>query len=516
MSEARKEQPFTAPERNRPPLYRVWPEQNDTATPTRSTQTAGLAWARAYRARLRISDTLVISIAGLGALFAQVQFSAAGTATAVAYPRPSQWALCALTIVIWNVVLGAFHTRDHKIVGAGAAEYKQVITACVMAFGLLAMTLLLLDWELPGRFFVLALPAGAFALLLSRWLWRQWLTRQRRFGHFLSRAVVIGSAENVEYVVARIEERLGAAYAVVGIVLDHDYDSTHPQSATQPHPVYYGLNSTAEAAAALGADAVIVAGQPGNDTDFIRDLAWKLEGTAAELILASRLANVAGPRIHFRPVEGLPLIHVEIPQFDGGQHWIKRTMDIVVSAVALVLLMPLLLVLALLVRLDSPGPALFSQYRVGRDGKRFRMWKLRSMAVSAPERLAELVAVNEGAGPMFKLKDDPRVTSLGKVLRKYSLDELPQLWNVLIGDMSLVGPRPPLPREVLGYEGHVLRRLYIKPGLTGMWQVNGRSDLGWEDSVRLDLYYVENWSVVGDLIILWRTLKVLLRPVGAY
>lgn len=511
MSEARKEESFTASEAKRPQLYRVWPEQDGRATQTRSGPTAGLAWARSYRARLRISDTLVISAAGLCALFVQVQLSAAAATT---FPRPSQWAMCALTVITWIVVLAAFHTRDHRIVGAGAAEYKQVITACLMAFGLLAMMLFLLDWELPGRFFVLTLPVGAFALLLSRWLWRQWLTRQRRFGHHLSRAVVIGSAENVDYVVARIEERLGAAYAVVGVVLDQD--SMKPQSGNTAHPVYFGLDSTAEAAAALGADAVIVAGHPNNATNFIRDLAWKLEGTAAELILASRLTNVAGPRIHFRPVEGLPLIHVEIPQFDGGQYWVKRTMDVVIAGTGLVLLAPLLLVLALLVRIDSPGPALFSQLRVGRDGRRFRMWKFRSMAASAPDRLAELVPANEGAGPMFKLRNDPRVTSLGKVLRKYSLDELPQLWNVLIGDMSLVGPRPPLPREVRGYEGHVFRRLYIKPGLTGMWQVNGRSDLGWEDSVRLDLYYVENWSLVGDLIILWRTLKVLLRPVGAY
>jgi exopolysaccharide biosynthesis polyprenyl glycosylphosphotransferase len=376
------------------------------------------------------------------------------------------------------------------------------------------MALLVLDWEAPSRYFVLTLPIGVLGLVTNRWLWRRWLTWQRKFGHYLSRVVVVGSPEDVDYVVARIERRLGAAYIVVGIVVDTSADvgSTHDAGL----PVFTGLDSAAEAAAILGADAVIVAGQPSSGPNFIRDLAWDLEGTAAELILASRLANVAGPRIHFRPVEGLPLIHVEIPQFDGARHVLKRAMDAATAATALILLAPLLLVLGALVRIDSPGPALFSQYRVGRDGRRFRMWKFRTMGVSAAADLTQLVAANEAAGPLFKLKNDPRVTNIGRTLRKYSLDELPQLWNVLVGDMSLVGPRPPLPREVLGYENHVHRRLYIKPGLTGMWQINGRSDLSWEDSVRLDLYYVENWSLIGDIIILWRTLKVVMRPVGAY
>jgi lipopolysaccharide/colanic/teichoic acid biosynthesis glycosyltransferase len=187
-----------------------------------------------------------------------------------------------------------------------------------------------------------------------------------------------------------------------------------------------------------------------------------------------------------------------------------------VSAVALLLLSPLLAVLALLIKGDSAGPALFYQERVGRGGQIFRMVKFRSMVATAQDDLAGLLDRNDGAGVLFKIKDDPRVTRIGRVLRKYSLDELPQLWNIFVGDMSLVGPRPPLAQEVLEYEDHVRRRLYIKPGLTGMWQVNGRSDLNWEESVRLDLYYVENWSLVGDLVIMWRTLKVLTHPVGAY
>ena len=228
------------------------------------------------------------------------------------------------------------------------------------------------------------------------------------------------------------------------------------------------------------------------------------------------MADVAGPRIHFRPVDGLPLIHVEIPAYEGGKHVLKRVLDVIVSAIGIALVLPLCAVIGVLIAGDSPGPILFRQERVGRDGRTFNMLKFRSMVATATDDLAGLLDRNEGFGVLFKMKNDPRVTRVGRVLRKYSLDELPQLWNILKGDMSLVGPRPPLPSEVREYEEHVGRRLYIKPGLTGMWQVNGRSDLSWHESVRLDLYYVENWSLIGDLVILWRTFKVLTHPVGAY
>jgi lipopolysaccharide/colanic/teichoic acid biosynthesis glycosyltransferase len=175
-----------------------------------------------------------------------------------------------------------------------------------------------------------------------------------------------------------------------------------------------------------------------------------------------------------------------------------------------------MLVVAVAIKLDDHGPVLFRQERVGRGGERFRMLKFRSMVPTAEQDLAALTAKNEAAGLLFKIKDDPRITRVGRVLRKYSLDELPQFWNIFIGQMSLVGPRPPLQSEVEAYADHVRRRLYIKPGLTGMWQVSGRSDLSWEESVRLDLYYVENWSLTGDIIILWRTVRTVLHPVGAY
>ena len=261
---------------------------------------------------------------------------------------------------------------------------------------------------------------------------------------------------------------------------------------------------------------MIVAGPGKGGGKYIQELGWQLEESATELILTTGLTNVAGPRIHARPVEGLPLMHVELPQYTGARHTLKRLFDIAASASALLFLLPVFLLLAILIKRDSPGKVLFRQERVGKGGKKFLMVKFRSMVESAEDDLSGLLDQNEGAGMLFKMQHDPRVTEVGRWMRKYSLDELPQFWNILKGDMSLVGPRPPLQREVDGYKNRVHRRLYIKPGLTGMWQTNGRSELNWQDSVRLDLYYVENWSLAGDLIIIWRTALQMIRPVGAY
>ena len=327
--------------------------------------------------------------------------------------------------------------------------------------------------------------------------------------------MVVGKRKDVIKVIRLIDRNSGAAYSVVGAVIDRS-DSDSLEGVLRDIPVHRGLDSAATFATEIGSDGIVIAGQPTRRGDYIQDLAWELEGRSLELILATSLANVAGPRIHYRPVDGLPLLQVEIPQFEGAKHVFKRAMDIALSGLALLALAPVLATVSILVRLDSSGPALFTQQRVGRNGQTFVIYKFRSMTVDAPERLAELRSADEGNGVLFKMKNDPRVTRLGRSLRKYSIDELPQIWNVLKGDMSLVGPRPPLPDEVEGYEDRVRRRLYTRPGLTGMWQVNGRSSLSWEDSVRLDLYYVENWSVIGDLMIMWRTLRVLVEPVGAY
>ncbi|MGY4858324.1 sugar transferase [Cryobacterium sp. AP23] len=474
---------------------------------------SGAAWARQYRTKLRFTDAGVV-IAVITTAFLARFLLGAPIASAAEIPR-GYWLTPALVAITWITTLATFRTRDPRIVGVGATEYKLMINASALAFGMLAIVFLLLQVDTARPYFVLALPLGVAALVLERWLWRKWLIRQRRFGHYLARAIVVGDADEVEYVVRQIDDKSGAAYHVVGAALEGSKTGT---VAVGEHlvPVVADFANVASAARLLQVDAVIVAGHPKLGNKFIRNLGWDLEKTSAELVLSSRLTDVAGPRIHFRPVEGLPLIHVEIPQYDGAKHVMKRALDIALGSAALVLLSPLLALIALLVKVDSPGPALFRQERLGRNGRPFHMLKFRSMVRSAEDDLAGLLDKNEGAGVLFKIRNDPRITPVGRFIRKYSLDELPQLWNILMGQMSVVGPRPPLPAEVENYESHMHRRLYIKPGLTGMWQVNGRSDLTWDESVRLDLYYVENWSLAGDLMIIWRTVKIIVRPMGAY
>jgi exopolysaccharide biosynthesis polyprenyl glycosylphosphotransferase len=278
------------------------------------------------------------------------------------------------------------------------------------------------------------------------------------------------------------------------------------------------LDRVREIAVAHRVTAIAVAGDHGLDRDFLRSLAWSLEGTEIELMVAPTVMVCVGPRIHIRPVAGLPLLHIEKPELRGGRRLLKIVVDRVLAALILLALLPLLLSVAVLVRATSAGPALFRQRRVGRDGRLFTLLKFRTMYVDAEarrEQLAEL-DVHHGDGPLFKVRHDPRVTRVGRFLRRYSIDELPQLVNVLRGDMSLVGPRPPLPAEVETYVGPTGRRMLVSPGLTGLWQISGRADLEWHESVRLDLYYVENWSLALDALILWKTVPAVLRHRGAY
>ncbi|MFC0681627.1 sugar transferase [Lysobacter korlensis] len=475
---------------------------------------SGARWAKHYRAMLRASDAAVIT----AAVFAggAIGWRLDGPSL-VGLPSPVAYAtLSAVVALAWMAVLGAHQTRGTRVIGAGALEYKRVASATMLAFGMLAMAFLVLQTQATRGFFLLALPIGLLGLLVNRWLWRRWLIRQRDNGSYLSRAILVGDSADVEYVLGQIGRLACSPYDIVGVAAD-DGDFPTRRFGSRIVSTVSGLDHVADAVLEYQADTVIVAGRPRHRSDdYVRSLSWELERTGASLVLASRLTDVAGPRISFSPVEGLPLMHVELPQFEGRKHMLKRGLDIVASAFGLLVLLPAFGVIAALIKLDSPGPVFFRQERVGRNGRTFSMVKFRSMVATAEHDLAGLLDQNEGAGVLFKIRHDPRVTPLGRVLRKFSLDELPQLWNVLRGDMSIVGPRPPLPREVDAYERDVHRRLYIKPGLTGMWQVSGRSELSWDESVRLDLYYVENWSLTVDLMIIWRTIRVVLKPEGAY
>ncbi|PKI90840.1 polyprenyl glycosylphosphotransferase [Actinomycetales bacterium SN12] len=463
-------------------------------------------WERHYRMLLHATDAGTITLAVGLTVGIQIQLGA---------PLLDSIVRASLLAALWLAMLGGTHTRDAALFRPSAVEYRGVARATGSAFGALATSDALMGLHGMQLLLLVALPSGLGLLVLSRWSWRRWLIAQRAQGVFSSRTLVVGQRDDVEYVIASLGRANSAGLRVVGVTLSDDAEQ-ELVVGDGAYPVCGTMSTISAVARDLGADTVVVASHPRGDADFVKRLSWQLEGTAAELVLSSRLADVAGPRLSFEALDGLPLIRMQIPTYSGGQHLLKRALDILVAIAALVPIAILYPLLALLIKCDSRGPIFFLQERVGRDGQLFKMVKFRSMSTDAEQQLSQLREHNEGSGLLFKMKDDPRVTRVGRVLRKFSLDELPQFWNVLVGDMSVVGPRPPLPSEVTGYDGKVFRRLYINPGITGLWQVSGRSDLSWDESVRLDLRYVENWSVVSDLQIMWRTAKVMLRPSGAY
>ncbi|MDN3481479.1 sugar transferase [Arthrobacter sp. APC 3897] len=472
-------------------------------------------WISRYRRILRVFDlaavTLAVSVAHLARFGVAPEFmSGGGPAVNISYIAVSTgiWAA-------WLLSLAAYRTRDPRILGAGVDEYKRVISSTVILMGLIAVFCLVFQVDISRGYFALAFPIGLGSLILCRFFLRLWLADQRAKGRYLSQVIVLGRPKDVRYVATQIQRQKNSGYRVIGAALTSP-GHCEVGGGGNPIPVVADRSTVVDAVRRLRADAVIVAGRMKGHTAYVQELGWQLEESATQLILTTGLTNVAGPRIHTRPVEGLPLMHVELPQYAGGKHVLKRGLDMLLSGAALLVLLPVFAVLAVLIVRDSPGRVIFRQERVGRGGEPFEMLKFRSMVQTAEDDLAGLLDRNEGSGLLFKMQHDPRVTTVGRWMRKYSLDELPQLWNVFLGHMSLVGPRPPLPREVAQYDGAVHRRLYIKPGLTGMWQINGRSELDWKDGVRLDLYYVENWSLAGDLIILWRTVRMLRSPVGAY
>ena len=277
-----------------------------------------------------------------------------------------------------------------------------------------------------------------------------------------------------------------------------------------------GLDGAASAVARFGADTVAVLACPEMDGMRLRELAWSLEKTRTDMCVASALLDVAGPRTTIRPIAGLPLLHVDHPELDGVKQVIKGVFDRMSASLALILLSPLFALIALAIWIPDRKSVFFRQTRVGKDGRTFRVWKFRTMVVDAEARKAQLLKLNEADGALFKMRQDPRVTRTGAWLRRWSLDEFPQLLNVLVGEMSMVGPRPALPAETAGYGHHMRRRLVVRPGITGLWQVNGRSDLSWDEAERLDVRYVENWSLVLDLQILWKTLAAVWHGSGAY
>jgi exopolysaccharide biosynthesis polyprenyl glycosylphosphotransferase len=328
----------------------------------------------------------------------------------------------------------------------------------------------------------------------------------------MQKVVAVGYSPMIVDLAAMLRRETHHGLAVVAAcVADPD-----PPNEIGSIPVVGGIDRVIHAVDRFEADTVAVLACPEMSGMRLRELAWGLETSGTELCVASALLDVAGPRTTIRPVAGLPLLHLDHPEFTGIRRLIKSVFDRAFGFILLLTSIPLLVLVAAIIKLRDGGPVIFRQKRVGKGGQLFVVYKFRTMVIDAETRKAQLAALNESDGALFKIHEDPRVTPVGAWLRRFSLDELPQLVNVVRGDMSLVGPRPALPEEAALYGEHVRRRLMVKPGITGLWQVNGRADLSWDESVRLDLRYVENWSLMLDLQILWKTWSTIVGGEGAY
>lgn len=466
-------------------------------------------WRPQIRLALVVVDLAAMAIALTAAIVLRFGSEPTEQLSGIGYP-----VVAVIIGLLWFFALHYQQCYNPDYLGVGYDEYRRVLRGTFGVFGAIAIGAVAFRLPVARGFLAIAFPLGLLLLEVGRLVTRRILQRLRTADKLCDRVVLIGSANEVRYVAEMMNRTRAAGYLVAAVATGEDATEFELSDGTHVPQLGALIPSTAELTR-WEINTLVIAGHSQVSRQELREISWRLEGSALRLAVASSMTDVAGPRIHWRPVDGLPLMSVETPEYSGTKYLAKRVFDVVVSLSLLLLLSPVLLAAAIAVRLDG-APVFYRQVRVGVNGALFRMTKFRSMEPDADARLTEVSDRSDGNGVLFKLKDDPRVTRVGKVLRRYSIDELPQLFDVLSGTMSLVGPRPPLPSEVNTYEKHVHRRLNVKPGITGPWQVGGRSNLSWAESVRKDLYYVENWSLTGDVIILFKTIRAVLERDGAY
>ncbi|MEU9244348.1 sugar transferase [Streptomyces shenzhenensis] len=466
-----------------------------------------IEWEQRYRRTVIIGDTAATAfvVAGIGEFF--------GARDAANWHE--KWGILAFgTELLVLSALAVGRSWSPAVLGQGAEEFRRLGRSLFAATVVLALGGIALTSRNIKLWIFVAIPAIGLVIMFARYLLRLSLHSRRKEGRCLRPVLAAGSPATVRDLITRTRKfphigwRVEAVCTPDGRGLDGD--------ELDGVPVVGRLTDVAKHVRHDGYRVVAVTPDPYWTPDRLQRLAWNLEGSDAEMVVAPVLMEVAGPRLHVDAVLGIPLLRVSLPTFTGGRRAIKAVVDRVGAAVLLMLFAPLMAGVALLVLADSPGGAFYRQRRVGKDGREFTILKFRTMVVGAHRARAELADRDEGAGLLFKVRRDPRVTRVGAVLRRYSIDELPQLFNVLTGAMSLVGPRPPLPEECAAYDPDIRRRLLVKPGLTGLWQISGRSDLPWEEAVRLDLRYVEDWSLALDTVILWKTMRAVLHGQGAY
>ncbi|WP_456537745.1 sugar transferase [Blastococcus sp. SYSU D00669] len=468
------------------------------------------AWRTIYARRAMVFDTACAALAAVFGYFFWFTWSDLDP-----LPSPPFWIVVLLPL-IWVPAMGVARTYEQRFLWVGVEEYRRVVAAAVVMAAGIGTVAWAFRIELARGFIVVALPVATLLTLLQRLAHRHWLWRRRRKGQYQQTTILVGHRSAVAALDEQLQRSAYQGYRVIGCCLPKTPHS-RGTDAFNGLPILGGLDEVAEVVVRFEVDTVAVLPSQEMDGPALRRLGWELEDTSAELLVAPAITDVVGPRVHIRPVAGLPLLHLDRPELTGVRRLTKELFDRTTSLVGLLFLSPLLLTIAVAVGVTSRGPVLFRQQRIGHCGEPFTMLKFRSMVQDADVLMSELNADQHRENDvLFKMRNDPRVTPVGRFLRRYSLDELPQLHNVLRGDMSLVGPRPPLAREVEKYGEDMRRRFLVKPGLTGLWQVSGRSDLSWDDSVRIDVRYVENWSLAFDLMILCKTVKAVLRGAGAY
>ena len=472
-------------------------------------------WETGYTYRLLVTDVAIVAAAIFLAQY--IRFGHSPLSEGVASKRLTAFSI--LFALLWLSALAIFRSRSPRVIGGGIDEYRHVVGASFWTFGAIAIGSLLLKLDIARGYLAVALPVGTAGLLLGRHLWRKKISRERSHGRCQTSVLAIGDRRAVSVLARELMRKPANGYRIVGVGVP-GYGEPRGEAMLvngEEIPILGDEVRALEAINECSANTVAITGTEHFGVDGIRKLLWQLEPLDVDLVVSPGVIDVAGPRLVMRPLSGYPLIHVEKPQYQGAKRFQKRAFDFCFALAALVAASPILLCAALAIKLTSRGPVFYAAERIGLDGQPFTMQKLRTMVADAEAQLEKLADQNESPGAvLFKIRDDPRITAVGKVLRRYSLDELPQFINVLKQEMSVVGPRPPLRCEVDAYDGEVKRRLLVRPGITGLWQISGRSNLSWEESVRLDLSYVENWSTVSDLVIILRTVHAVLLRRGAY
>ncbi|WP_435591649.1 sugar transferase [Nocardia sp. bgisy118] len=477
-------------------------------------------WQADYVKHLAATDLLVI--AGAVGLAQVIRFGGPA-APPLAWRLSYEIGYTVVSVALaatWALFLAAGNTRSPQVVGSGTEEYRRLVSATLRLFGAVAIVSLIVQIDFARGYLAIALPLGLLGLMSSRLGWR-WHTRVRRRdrAECLTSVLVVGAPEAAQAMASAFSRDPDSGYRVVGVCIPDGVATTGRyalRASGRSFSVVGDDRSVLEAVRRSGADTVAVTATDYLGPVELRRMAWELDPLGVELIVAPGVVDISGTRLTNRLVAGMPMLHIAKPQYDRAKSTGKAVFDACFAAGVLLAIAPVLLAIALAVKLTSPGPVFYLSERIGRGGKPFRMIKFRSMYQDAERTVSALIEANGGNPVFFKMRDDPRVTPVGRVIRKLSLDELPQFLNVLRGEMSVVGPRPQVQREVDSYDGEMRRRLLVKPGITGLWQVSGRSDLSLEDSVRLDLSYVENWSMVLDLLLIAKTIGAVARGEGAY